>query len=822
MVRLRLDLRDTLRQWRRRPLLTSLAALSLALATGANTTFFTLVDAIMLRPISIERPDRLVAISEVGRLGEQAEIAPGALAAFGARQHSLMAICGYAGSGSALVEIDGVVTHDVGMELVTGEYFSVLGLHPRAGRFFERSDVGQTAATTKPVAVISYRFWVQHFHGDPQAIGRSMHVEGLPFTIIGVAPESFRGMQLETATDIVLPSPTTWAVAHLDRQDDVPFFALVGRLRDDSTRARAAAEIAAVWPSVMAAATTALPTQPREAALASRPVVTSAATGFSSSLRVFYATLLRLLNGLAAWMIVVACANVAGVVLAAAIAREREFGVRVALGASRADLVRQLFTESALLCLTGAAVGLVIAVWGAKALFAVLWVTDVSSNIALLLDWRVWTVTVGVTVATTFLVGLAPAWWSGRAGALAASQQTRTISPAHTRIARGLLVGQLALAFVLIVGAGLFVRTLVNLRHADTGFDPAHLLLAGLQERPGGYDHQNDLAYYPDLAAQLSAVPGITSVAFTDHGPFLGVNEQSQDPVGLSGTPPDQHDVLAIRESVSPGFFRTFGLALIRGRDFGWSDTERTSRVGVLSAGLAAQLFPAGNAVGRELRVGSNPKTQKVEVIGVVSDMRLEDLRVAHPAMIYLSSVQDENLRGPFAVIRTAASPSVVTDTVRHKVESLGHEYVESLNTFAWEREEAVLPERLAASLGACFGALAMLLATVGVYGVIAHSVSRRTRELGIRLALGAVPRQLRALVMWHSVRVAVAALVIGLPMAVGVAHLTADELYGVTAHDPMVFMLAVGGLLGVALVAAHAPARRASRIQPTDALRTE
>jgi predicted permease len=821
LIRVWHDARSAARQWRRRPLMMGLAISTLALAMGATITFFTLIDALAWRPRQVDRPDRLVEVSLVDHTGQPTDVPAAMFREIVARQQVFSALCGYIGSGPQTVDIGGRLFL-APAAFVTGAYFDVVGVHAFLGRMIEPADVGRTASTTAPVVVIGYQFWLVALQGDREAVGRGIRIEGVPFTIVGVAPASFTGMQVETTTDIVVPSSTMSALfGTADDPEYPPLRSLLGRLREGTTIDDARRQLQAMWPSLVAALDSGNPADlQRTRVLGSQPVVRSAATGFSF-LRARYVPSLTLLTGLGTWMILVACINVGGLLIAATVARGPEFRVRIALGASRADLVRQLLMEGLAVCVAGALVGFALCAWAARPLLTMLWPPVNLGNVPLSLDWRMTAAILGATAVTTTLAGVVPAWLVTGEASLAGAQHLRTVSPAHTRWQHGLLIAQLALSLSLLVGAGLFVRTLANLRRPNVGADLSRLSLMQLRPRPGSSVSEDDAPYYRNLLEQLSALPRVTSVALANSYPFLGLDRRRKYAIGLATAPPDLRDALTVVDLVSPGFFRTVGARVMQGRDFDWTD-HGPRRLAVLSASLAARLFPAGNAIGHVVRIGSDPTHQQVGVIGVVADTDYEDIREPHSLVTFLSIVPEGAGGWGLAIIRSATGPTVSTDVARDRVASLGHQYVDTIRTFDQEENTVLLRERLAATLGASFAALAALLAAMGVYGRLAYTVTRRTRELGIRLALGARPDTLRALVMRDAVRTGCWSVLVGLPLAFALARIAGRSLYGLSPYDPTVFALAILALLVMACGASYVPARRASELDPIEALRSE
>jgi putative ABC transport system permease protein len=816
-MRLGQGARDALRLWRARPGLTALAVVTLALASGAAMLCFSLLDAIAFKPLPVSRPEQLVAISAVDAQGQEHGLAPRALQALGSRQQVLSVLCGYGETWLPVTIRSQQVQSAV--ETVSGAYFDLVGIHALMGRLLEPTDDGPKPAATRRVAVLGERFWRNRFAADANVVGTTVVVAGEPLTIVGVAPESFVGMQIEVAPDVVIPLQTL--AAYLGTApDSMPYPYVLGRLRAGGTAQRAQAALEAMWPSLMAQTVApSLDGHARQQALNRRPIVTSVTTGFSF-LRPQYQASLRLLTALAGWMLLTAGVSLAGLLVARAIARAPELRMRVALGASRADLARQIVVESACLAIAGTLAGLLLARWAAPILLGLLHPSVQHMTVNLAIDWRVAAASLGLATAIAIVLSLAPAWIASRVASLSASAHARTVTTSYTRWSEGLLAAQLAVSLMLVIGAGLFVRTLVNLSDTNLGFDSHGLLAVWLQPKADGYRGMNDLEYYPALLADLSSIPGVRSAALLPALPFGGGTGQST--VTPSATPPQPLAPLTDAETVSPGFFGAVGVPLIRGRDFTWHDTPESPRVALLSESLATRLFPQGDAIGHQVRVGAAPTHQAVAVVGIVGDIRFNDAHAPATPTIYLSKAQELHLEWPIIALRTTTGATTIEAEIRRRIEAFGRENVYSLRDFETMRHDDLMRERLAAYLGGAFGGLAVLLAAIGAFGLVSQSVARRTRELGLRLALGASPAGLGQMVLRQAVRLAVIGTALGLPAAWAAARLVDSELYGVTTHDPMVFGTAIVALVSIVVLAAWAPARRAVRLSPLDALRVD
>ncbi len=810
------DIRDAWRQLRRRPILTLVAVLTLAIGTGANTAFFSLLNALLLRPLRVPAASQLVSVTETEPNGSQHGLTPRMVQALAERQSSLAAMSGYAGGGPVRITVESE-EFSGGWEIGGPGFLETLGLRPEIGRFLEPADEGH------PVVVVTDRFWRRRVSGDPSVLGRRISLEGTPVSIVGVAPESYEGLELENPADIVL-LPSSYNMIEGTPSEPV-LFSVLGRLRDDATIGAARANFSAIWPGVIADAVPPdVSSSQRAAYLTRRLDVDSARNGFSF-LRTRYAGSLTLLVGLTLWMLVIAGVNLAGTLLAGAAAREAEFRVRVALGASRGDLVRQLLAEAALLTLLGTLAGLPFVTAATPHMLTLFWPTDAALPMSLAPDWRVLALSVATLAAVSLAAGLAPALLASRHGAAGANSNIRTVVRSTSRWERGLLVAEIALSLVLLAGAGLFIRTLVNLRQTPMGFDLRGVLEVSLSPRPGLRRDPNDRLHARELVESLTAVPGIASAAFINHGLMMGVDNQDRERVAPASVPASAGDPSAMVEMVSPGFFTTMSIPFERGHDFTWDDTARTPGLAVVTATEASRLFPGEDAVSRHIRVGASADGQDVTIVGVVADSALEDLHVPHPATVFLSlGRRPGDLTASFMQVRTSGDPDAVIAAIRARVASLGYQTVESVYREAVHVNIALTREWLAAMLGALFAALAMALVAIGSYGLFSHWVTRRTRELGVRMALGASPGDLRRWIFRQSAGLTVAGILVGLPAAFVAARLlnASDFLFGLTAHDPLVFVGATGLVVLAAVLAVAGPAARAFRLDPVTALKSE
>jgi predicted permease len=601
------------------------------------------------------------------------------------------------------------------------------------------------------------------------------------------------------------------------------WLSVIGRLKDGVTIEQARAQLQSFWPDVLlAAASTETPGPRRQRFLSMGLEVSSAAKGFTSGLRSQFARPLYVLAGIVGLILLVACVNLASLMLARAAACSHEMSVRVAIGASRWSLARQVLTESLALSLAGALLGLAFAFWGSRLL--VLLMTQGSllpPTVDVSPDLRVLSLTASVTILTGILFGIAPAWRSSREDpATVLQQNARNLSGGTGRLSKALIITQVALSLVLLLGAGLLARSFEKLCSIDLGFQKESVLEIALYPKPGGYQNLDVNSYHKQLLARISSLPGVGSVSFGDatipspQGWHDTVSQMTADSsTGIR--------LMANAALVSPGFFRTLAIPLLRGRDFNETDDKKHARIAIVNSNLAERLFPNGDAIGKSIRFGFMPDYENIEIVGIASNARIFNIRDATTPVIFLSSFQYPHEWGGL-IVRTKEAPEALAKTVGHEVESLGHEYVLRTRTVAQTISAELVEERVIAMLSGFFAALAILLASIGLYGLMSYAVTHRTREIGIRVAVGAQRQSLLWLVLRETLTLALLGIAIGIPSALAATRLIASMLFGLTSSDVPTIVAVSMLLLVVALFAGYLPARRASAIDPIVALRTE
>lgn len=829
------DIKFAVRTLRRSPLFTSIALLSLALGIGANTAIFTLMDQLMLRMLPVQDPDSLVMLYQEGaNMGSNS----------GARMHSYPIYRDFQEKASGLAEVIcrrpveasmsvGNQTARVDAELVSGNYFSALGVKPAAGRLFHSREDDQVYEG-HPVVVLSHEYWASQFHGDPGVVGRKVLVNNYPMTIIGVSAPGFTGMDPARSPQIRVPilmKTILMPSAGWQRMDDrrARWVQVFARLKPGYTAAAAEASLQVLYKQIREYEMT-LPAAKDWSAYARAEFmkgsihVERAAAGYSQ-LRNSFSVALVVLMCMVGLVLLIACANVANLLIARAVARQKEIAVRLSVGASRGQLIRQLLVESAVLSLTGAALGVVLAVWITRGLLSLI----PSEGNPLLLrpepDVRILLFTLGLTVVTSLIFGLAPAIKASRPdlwGTLKDAVGAAAGAGGPVMLRKGLVAVQVALSFLLLFGAGLFVRSLQNLRLTDTGFRSIETVVKfRVAPALNGYDTPRVMRFYTDLLANIRAVPGVRAASFAGN-PLLSGSASDSYRAVEGHQIKDGEDMQAYMNWLSPGYFQAMGVPVLEGRDFDERDMRPDApKVAIVNRKFAEHFFPGRSAVGRHLGGDNGPLSKlDTEIVGVVENSLYDGPRTGVRRQVF--EPYFSNSAATFYV-RAAGPAEAAFAALRNEVKRLdGSMPVYQMQTLAEQLDQTLLTERLIAMLSAAFGALATLLASIGLYGVMAFVVARRTKEIGVRMALGAEAGAVVWLVMKEVVLLLGIGLAVGVPAAMALGRFVAAQLYGVEARDPWVGCVAMVLLAAVAALAGLVPARRASRIDPLVALRYE
>ena len=835
MDELRQDLRYALRTLASKPGFTLVVILTLALGIGANTAIFTLMDQVLFRLLPVKEPERLVVVDAPGpssgathnhsdtltplshpmfvELRDKSDAFDGALAEYTAPLHVTV--------GNQTDQVDGV--------LVSGTFFGVLGLRPAAGRLLNEDDDRTPGA--HPVVVLGHGFWTRRFGADPRVVGQSVLVNGHPMAVVGVAPPGFHGIEVGESADVYVPLMMlpqvipTWNRGLGDWR--VRWLTVMARLKHGLTRDQAAARANVLYSQLLQEDVERIETKSerfRTAFLKKRLELLPGGRGISG-LRDQSKTPLLVLMGMVGLVLLIACANVANLLLARASSRQKEVALRLALGASRARLVRQLLVECLVLALAGGILGIAISVWTADLLLRALPFEAAARVLSPDPDLRVALFALALSLATGVVFGLVPALQSTRpdlAPTLKNESGTLLGGSAPFRFRKGLVVAQVALSLLLLIGAGLFTRSLMNLRHLNPGFEPQHVIAFSVDPALSGYDLERRLAVFKRIQEEIAAEPGVRSVSMADVP--LMTNSDVSHTVSVEGYEgKDGENLNPNFNGVGPGFFSTLGIPLLAGRDFTDADTRATHRVAVVNETFARYFFGDEDPIGRHFvenrhKATKNPDT---EIVGLVKDTRAGSLREDQRRFVYLPYTQETDVGGMMFYTRTSIAPEALAPRLRAIVREVDASLpLTSLKTMRVQIGESLFVERLVAALSAAFGLLATLLAAIGLYGVMSYAVAQRTREIGIRVALGADRRTVLMMVLREVAVLSLLGVAIGLPSGYGLGRLVEAQLFGLTARDPFTFAAATGTLLATAFLAGYLPALRATRVQPMEALR--
>ncbi len=821
------NIRYSLRALRKNPGFTTVAVLSLALGIGANTAIFTLINALSLRDVPVRQPERLVEVSPV-LLERKITFSYPMYRELERQQRVFSAVIGWSSGDIVSVEVNGTLSQNE-VYAVSGNFYSEMGATPLFGRLLTPEDAEPRSGSTKQVAVLGYEFWHGRFGGAPDVVGKQIRIEGTPFTIIGVTHKWFTGMSIGEPPEITIPITAEplilpGVLTSLDDRSSL-WVMVTGRLKDGVTIQQAQAQLKSFWPDLLAAtASSQTPGLRRQRFLSIGLDVSSARRGVARDLRAQFTRPLYLLLGIVGLILLVASVNLANLMLARAAARTQEMSMRVALGASRWQLAGQVLTESLVLSVGGALLGLAFAYWGSRLLVSLMTEGAVTSvTLDLRPDLSVLGVTLAAAILTGVLFGLAPAWRSSRHNPAAVLQQSaRSLAGGASRLSRSLMAAQVALSLIPLLGASLLSKSFQKLHSLDLGFAKDSLLEVSVHGRPEDHIKADARAYHQQLTERLTRLPGVRAVGFAEG--FLPSPEGWHDAVSAATSDWSRaSNVMADTTLVSPDFFRTIGIPLLRGREFDWTDDEQHPLVAIVSRSLAEQLFPNGDAIGQRIRFGVMPDLQALEIVGVARDARIFRVREAAAPVLYVPCLQHPRWADWSGVfVRTNGDPENVATVVRKEIESLGHEYVLRTKTVEQVTGQLLVSERAIAMLCSFFAGLALLLASIGLYGLMSYSVTRRTREIGVRVALGAQQKSVLWMILRETLALTLLGIAIGIPSGLAASRLIASMLFGLSPNDLSTIVTACLLLLVVAFFAGYFPARKASSIDPILTLRTE
>jgi predicted permease len=828
------DIRFGLRTLAKNPGFTLVAILTLALGIGANAAIFSLTDQVLLRFLPVERPQELVVLHSPGKshgrtwndiqgghsfsypmykdLRDRNEVFAGLLA----RYHVQVSIAGQGQSQLA----EG--------ELVSGNYFQVLGVQPALGRVFSSQD--ETAAGANPVAVLSYGYWTRNFGGDPNILNKQLSVNGNSLTIVGVARSGFAGVQVGQVPDLFIPitmkAPMTpnWD-GLADRNDH--WVTMLARLKPGISSTKAEAGLTPLYHAILEGEAPALKLSSRDQQeFLNRKMLVDIGSHGRPVLQHDAKQPLLVLMAMVGLVLLIACANLAGLLIARGEGRQREIALRLALGAGRGRLVRQLMTESLLLAIVGGVTGLALASWTLAVIVKSIPESVGASGLTAQLDYRVLIFACAISLLTGVFFGLAPAIRATRADLQSVlKDQGASVSggKANVRVRKSLLVSQIALTAVLLGSAGLFAHSLFNLKQQDLGVRPDHVLEFSISPELNRYTPPQTISLVERIRKSIEPLPGVRAVSLSEIPMLAGSNSSSNITVEGYNAQEDE-DMQVDHNSVGPDFLATMGIALLNGREFSDSDTSSSPKVAIINESMARRFFAGRQPVGLHFGFGKAKEAKiDTEIIGVAKDSKNTDLRDQVYPTVFLPYSQSEHAGNATFYVRTNQDPVALTATVRNVVQSLDSNLpLYDLKTLAAQVDDIAFTDRLVTVFSLGLGLLASLLAAVGLYGVMAYVVARRTREIGIRMALGATQQSVAWMILREILGMLAAGLAIGLIAAYGIGRVIESQLFGVKASDPLVFFIAAGLLVAVALLAGWLPSRKAAGVDPMVALRYE
>jgi len=772
------DVRFAARSMRRNPADAGAAVLSLALGIGANTALFSVLDGLLLRLLPVQDAQRLVVLRDAANN----QFAYPSYESLRTHSRLLKGVAAVMWVPKTIEITDHGRPLQAALQIVSGNYFELLGVAPARGRIFDPRE--------PTAAVISDRYWRAHYNASPDAIGSHFHWADWEFTIIGIAPPGFHGVLLDMPADIFLPLETAIPPGDILRTRG-PSLNLIGRLQPGATPSQAAAEAAA---------------------LIHRTVHADVAATGISTLRDRVARPLLVLEFLVAFVLLIACSNLANLALAAAASRQREMAVRQAIGAGRARLVCQLLTESALLALAGGALAVVIAQWISKSLLLFLPpnTAQVLPNLSFRPDGHVLAFTAGLTIAACLLFGLAPALQATRSTPLAGLRQLPGAGRAFSGwLSRALVVCEVGLCTAVLMTSGVFIHTLRNLQNLDPALAPGRIVVANIPT-PRGVTQAQRVQAFDALSERAAAIPGVRAAGYVHVRPLTGQGLETL----IAGV-----DMATLTERISPGFLAAMGIPLVEGRDFNARDDASATPAGIVNESFARRFRPGQRVIGRRFRLVNGTE---IEIVGVVKDTRWLSLRQAPVPMLYRPFRQDA---GSFAtiVVRAAGDPEPVSAALRSIARGMHPPLaIDDVVRFTELENRSLFTERMIAQVSTAFGMLALAIAGAGLYGLLSYGVVRRTREFGIRMALGASRAGVQWLVLRESAALLAMGIALGVPAALIASRFAASLLFGLTAADPGSIAIALAIMTAIALASASIPARRAVKVDPSSALRYE
>jgi predicted permease len=828
------DARYGIRRLLKAPGFTVVAVLTLALGIGVNTAIFSLLNQVLLRALPVRQPEQLVILYSPGpRQGHVSSDTNDSGESFSYPMYKDLRDHNQVFSGllaryavSLNITFQGQ-TERVSGELVSGNYFDVLGVRPSLGRTLTSDDDLTPGVHT--VAVLSHGFWARRFASDPGVLNQTMVINGQVMTIVGVAQSGFAGVQVGQTPDIFIPmtmkaqmTPNWDGLS--DRKDY--WMNILGRLDPALSRAQAEEGLKPLYRGLLESEAPSQGSSPQETErFVNRPLVLQEGSQGRQILQADTREPLLMLMGMVGLILLITCANLASLLITRGVARQKEISIRQALGASRVRLVRQLLVESLTLALAGGLVGLLIASWTLAGLLQ--WVPEGQGlgGISAELDQRLLAFNFALSILAGLFFGLLPALKTTRTNLTAAlKDQGRNASSgvAHAGLRKGLVVAEVALTVVVLVAAGLFARSLYNLKKTDVGLRTERLLTFSIAPELNGYNPARSIALFGQLQESLAALPGVEAVSAAEISLFS--NSDMGSNVTVEGYTPGEGERMDVsRNTIAPGYFSTLGVPLIAGREFTQQDSSQGQKTVIINESMARHYFGDANPLGRRMKFGAGKGPLDLEIVGVVKDSKHTNVRSTVKDFVYTPYTQRPKLGEMTFYVRTRQKPETLAATLRQEVAQHDASLpVFSLRTLSEQIDESIFNDRFLALLSAAFGLLAALLAVIGIYGVMSYTVSQRTQEIGIRMALGAQTRDVLKLIVKQGMLLAVIGVGIGITASLALTRLMKSLLYGISATDALTFVSVSVLLALVALVACYVPARRATKVDPMVALRYE
>src|SRR5271155_2804585 len=830
------DIQFGLRMLAKSPGFTAIAIITLALGIGANTAIFSLMNQIMLQRLPVKSPDELVVLRAPG-------LATGHISSDGDKAESfsypmykglrdnnavfsgILARYGFSASVASRGQTD-----RASGELVSGNYFEVLGVQPAVGRVFTQDD--DRVPGGQPVVMLSHSYWQRHFGGDPSILNKVLLINNVEMTVVGVAQAGFFGVQVGKTPDIFVPMMMTPQMTQfgetLDGWNDY-WLKVLARRKPGISEKLAEAGINTAYKPLLEEQLPQIKAgwneDKRQKFLDKKIFLSAGARGRTIAQREAGTPIITLFV-MVALVLLIACTNVANLLLARGASRQLEFAIRTAMGASRGRMIRQLLAESLMCALGGGVLGILLGTGLMRILTPLVVSSSGIKGLTERLDPVVLAFAIGVTLFSGVFFGLIPAWRVTRMGVtdvIKDQGSTSSASVTHVGFRKVLVAGQVAFTILLLAGAGLFTRSLWNLRNQDLGMKTDNVITFSIEPALNGYDTPKLIALVDQLRARIATAPGVIAVGTGDVPTLTGDDEGSN--ITVEGGPQLAEDLQDVDyDAVSPGYFSTLGIPLLSGREFNEGDRATAPKVAIASEAMVKRVFPGRNPLGAHVGFGGGSKVKlDFEIVGLVKDVKQEHVSSAPYPYVYLPYAQRPKVTGMTFYVRSTQDPLLLGTTLQGTVRDLDANLpVYDLKTMERVVEEDLFSARLVAMLSASFAGLAALLAALGIYGVLAYVVVQRTREIGIRMALGAVAGHVRLLILKEVGSMVLIGVGVGLPLAYGLARFSESILYGVHASDPAVYALGLGLIAFIALAACFFPARRATRVDPLVALRYE